>query len=57
MMQGVRGIANDIKALRARFRRYKIQFIAEFMRLGFDLKIDIVPYHSDDVLLNNEIQQ
>jgi len=56
-MQGVRGIANDIKALRARFRRYKIQFIAEFMRLGFDLKIDIVPYHSDDVLLNNEIQQ
>lgn len=42
---------------RERFRKHKIAFITLLMRMGFDLKIDLVQYNdSMDALLKSEIQ-
>ncbi len=42
---------------RERFRKHKIVFVSLLMRMGFDLKIDLVQYHdSMDALLKSEIQ-
>ena len=38
------------------FKKNKIRFITTMIRLGFDLKIDLVKYNQDDSLLNDEIQ-
>jgi predicted nucleotidyltransferase len=42
---------------REHFRKHKIAFVSILMRMGFDLKIDLVQYHdSMDALLKSEIQ-
>ncbi len=42
---------------RERFRKHKIAFVSLLMRMGFDLKIDLVQYSdSTDALLKSEIQ-
>lgn len=42
---------------RERFRKHKITFVSLLMRMGFDLKIDLVQYHdSMDALLKSEIR-
>lgn len=42
---------------REHFRKHKIAFVSLLMRMGFDLKIDLVQYHdSMDTLLKSEIQ-
>ncbi|MGA9046618.1 nucleotidyltransferase domain-containing protein [Sulfuricurvum sp.] len=42
---------------RERFRKHKIAFVTMLMRMGFDLKIDLVQYNdSMDTLLKSEIQ-
>ncbi|MDD5158561.1 MAG: nucleotidyltransferase domain-containing protein [Sulfuricurvum sp.] len=41
---------------REHFRKHKIAFVSLLMRMGFDLKIDLVQYHdSMDALLKSEI--
>jgi len=38
------------------FHKHKIAFVSLLMRMGFDLKIDLVHYHdSMDALLKNKI--
>lgn len=42
---------------RERFRKHKIAFVTMLMRMGFDLKIDLVQYNDwMDTLLKSEIQ-
>ena len=42
---------------RDHFRKHKIVFVSLLMRMGFDLKIDVVQYHdSMDALLKSEIR-
>lgn len=42
---------------REHFRKHKIAFVSLLMRMGFDLKIDVVQYNdSMDALLKSEIQ-
>ncbi len=42
---------------REHFRKHKIVFVSLLMRMGFDLKIDVVQYHdSMDALLKSEIR-
>ena len=50
-------IAIDIEVSKEQFRQYKIQFMSALIRAGLDLKIDIVPYRTDDALLRAEIQK
>ncbi len=43
---------------REHFRKHKIAFVSLLMRMGFDLKIDLVQYNdSMDGLLKSEIQK
>jgi predicted nucleotidyltransferase len=43
---------------RQHFRKHKIAFVSLLMRMGFDLKIDLVQYHDAmDGLLKSEIQK
>lgn len=43
---------------REHFRKHKIVFVSLLMRMGFDLKIDLVQYNdSMDGLLKSEIQK
>jgi len=40
------------------FKQYKINFITKLARKGFDIKIDLIQYHSTmNFLLKKEIQQ
>ena len=48
-------LAIDVTMPKEQFRQHKIQFTSSLIRAGFDLKIDIVPYHSNDKLLRDEI--
>ncbi len=48
-------IAVDVDLLPDEFRKTKIKFMVELLKLGFDLKVDVVPYKSKDKLLNDEI--
>ncbi len=50
-------IAVDVNLSTENFKRYKIQFFLSLMKLGYDLKIDIVPYKNDDPLLTAEIKK
>jgi predicted nucleotidyltransferase len=49
-------IALDINIQRDDFRRKKSSFIASLIRMGFDMKIDLVQYNKDDELLYSEIK-
>lgn len=48
-------LAIDIEISREKFRKTKIKFITSLIQLGYDLKIDIVPYNTKDPLLFHEI--
>jgi len=50
-------IAVDINISRVEFRKNKAKFISNIIRLGFDLKIDIVPYNTKDSLLYQQIRK
>ncbi len=50
-------IAIDVDLSNEVFKKNKIQFVVSLMKLDIDLKIDIVPYHSHDTLLNEEIRK
>ena len=50
-------LAIDISVSKEQFRQYKIQFITALIKSGFDLKIDIVPYRTEDALLRAEIER
>jgi predicted nucleotidyltransferase len=39
------------------FRNRKIKFLSSMMRLGFELKIDLVQYEKNGSLLSNEIEK
>ena len=50
-------IAVDVNLSTENFKRCKIQFFLSLMKLGYDLKIDIVPYKNNDQLLTTEIKK
>ena len=50
-------IAVDTDISRTVFRKNKAKFISNLIRIGFDLKIDVVPYNTKDILLHRQIQQ
>jgi len=50
-------LAIDIAVSKEQFRQYKIQFITALIRMDLDLKIDVVPYHTGDELLREEIDK
>jgi len=50
-------LAIDMVVSNCQFRQYKIQFMSALIRSGFDLKIDVVPYRTDDKLLRAEIEK
>lgn len=50
-------LAINVDLSREEFRAKKIEFISCLIKSGWDLKIDIVPYHNADPLLFSEIQQ
>lgn len=50
-------IAIDVNISTEKFKQCKIQFFLSLMRLGYDLKIDIVPYTNNDQLLTTEIKK
>jgi len=50
-------IAIDVNLSNEDFKKNKIQFILSLLKQDIDLKIDIVPYHSHDTLLNEEIRK
>ncbi len=50
-------LAIDISVSKEQFRQYKIQFITALIKSGLDLKIDIVPYRTEDALLRAEIER
>ena len=50
-------IAIDVELSTEQFKHHKIQFISSLIRVGLDLKIDIVPYNSEDKLLRDEIHR
>jgi len=47
----------DLAVSKEQFRQYKIQFITALIRMDLDLKIDVVPYHTGDELLREEIDK
>lgn len=49
-------LAIDIDIPRGLFREKKVAFFASLMRKGFEHKIDVVPYHTHDALLWQQIQ-
>jgi len=44
-------IAIDTNLSGEQFKRHKIQIIALLVKAGFDLKIDVVSYHTSEALL------
>lgn len=50
-------IAVDVEMSRDVFKQCKVKFLKSLMEQGLDLKIDIVPYRSQDDLLNAEISK
>lgn len=49
-------IAIDSHLTKEVFREKKIQTISSLFKNGFDLKIDLVQYHSDDSFFTKEIK-
>ena len=50
-------IAVDVNVSKEVFQHYKVQFVVSLIKQGLDLKIDLVPYNSDDQLLNKEVRK
>ena len=50
-------IAVDVDLQPDEFRKNKIKFMVELIKLGFDLKIDVVPFKGTDKLLNDEVHK
>jgi len=50
-------IAVDVDLQPDEFRKNKIKFTVELIKLGFDLKIDVVPFKGTDKLLNDEVHK
>jgi len=50
-------LAIDVELSSEQFRRCKRKFVSEFLKAGFDLKVDLVPFNSTNVLLRNEVQK
>jgi len=50
-------LAIDVELSPAEFNKKKIKFITYLIRKNLDLKIDIVPYNSQDPLLCSEIHK
>ena len=50
-------IAVDVNVSKEVFQQYKVQFVVSLIKQGLDLKIDLVPYNSDDQLLNKEVRK
>ncbi len=48
-------LAIDSDIPRIEFRKNKVKFISNLLRLGFDMKIDIVPYNTKNSLLFQQI--
>jgi len=49
-------IAIDTNISKEEFKALKINFITSLVKLGFDLKIDVVQYKNSDKLLADEIK-
>lgn len=49
-------IAIDCDLSKNEFKSKKIKFISSMVSLGFDIKIDVVPYNTSNKLLLNEIR-
>ncbi|RKZ54037.1 MAG: nucleotidyltransferase domain-containing protein [Candidatus Parabeggiatoa sp. nov. 2] len=49
-------IAIDTNISKEEFKALKIKFITSLVKLGFDLKIDVVQYKNSDKLLADEIK-
>ncbi|WP_198246851.1 nucleotidyltransferase family protein [methane-oxidizing endosymbiont of Gigantopelta aegis] len=50
-------IAVDTDLSPEQFKKCKIQFITEMMKMGLDLKIDVVPLNCADKLLEDEVHK
>lgn len=50
-------LAVDINLSKEEFRTKKIKFISSMLRMGLDLKIDLVKYNHKDTLFRNEIHK
>ena len=50
-------IAVDVDLSREEFKQLKVQFIIAMINQGLELKIDIVPYKSNDQLLTEEVSR
>ena len=50
-------IAVDVDLSREEFKQQKVQFLLSLIKRDLELKIDIVPYKSNDELLAEEISK
>lgn len=50
-------IAVDANLSKIEFRKKKVKFIAQLLRNDFELKVDIVDYHTKDELLSKTIRE
>ena len=50
-------IAVDVDLSREEFKQQKVQFLLSLIKRDLELKIDIVPYKSNDELLTEEISK
>ena len=50
-------LALDVDLSKDEFRKKKVLFITHMVKVGFDLKIDLVQYNKKDMLLYKEIKQ
>ena len=48
-------LAIDTAMSKKEFKANKIKFLVSMLKMGLDLKIDLVKYNQDDVLFSNEI--
>jgi len=49
-------LAIETDMTKKEFKQHKLEFVTSMLRLGLDLKIDLVKLVSNDELLNSEIQ-
>ena len=49
-------IAVDTNIAHEEFKRKKIKFLSQLLRLGFDMKIDVVSFNTTDSILLQEIR-
>ena len=48
-------LAIETNMTKKEFKQHKVEFVTSMLRLGLDLKIDLVKLVSNDALLNSEI--